>query len=235
MSQEKIDVQALMAKIREDIKSEADKLDGSAPSYIPQSQSSSSETPLLYSEELNYLNEHWNNLSHQTEITSHRPVVGPIIVKAKKFLVNSIWNFVLRDYFERERNFQMNLVKHLNNSARYIDDRIEKIFWQLVDKMDQDVKGLNQRVDKLHFLTLGEMTAKEDEVKERLDEIDSIINSIKQSNKLLEEVRTESVSKEFTPLKTLNISSTCPPVFKNSLEEMNQNIETLNKTLSKRN
>lgn len=147
-SRKEVNVDALMAKIREEVASELD----SAPrvGFQPESRGeTTSESPLLYAEELNYLNAHWSNWATRTEITSHRPIVGRFIVRVKSFLVDIAWNYLLKDYFERERQFQMHLVRHLNATARYIDARVGSIFWDLVGKIDSDILELSARVDRL--------------------------------------------------------------------------------------
>ena len=37
----------------------------------------------------------------------------------------------------------------MNSTARYVDARNAEIFWQLVDKVDKDVTGVNERADRL--------------------------------------------------------------------------------------
>jgi len=225
MSEEKIDIE---------IKDGASDLTDSIPHYVPKN-SYSSDTALIHSEELNYLNENWSSWAFQSEITSHRRVVGPIIVKIKKFFITSIWNFVLRDYFERERNFQMNLVKHLNNSAKYVDERVEKIFWQLVEKVDQDIKGLNDRVDKLHFLSQGESASFEGNVSQELSELKFQIGAIKGRVDSINALTGdgESASSGSEVISPLAIRETIPASWKSSLVELNQTITQVNSALNR--
>ena len=150
-SKRKPDVEAIMARIRRQVKSDISSEKSSTKPYISPTTpfSDGSASPLLYSEELNFLNANWHNWNRKTDITSHRKILGPVIVRLKRFLADIAWNYLLKDYFENERRFQMNLVRHLNSSARYIDARDSRIFWQLVNKLDNDVKAINERTDKL--------------------------------------------------------------------------------------
>lgn len=106
--------------------------------------------PLIYLEELNYLNSHWGDWFTSFQITSHRPVIGKFIVKTKRFFLDLAWKYFLKDYLERERHFQSNLVRYLNATAKYVDSRDAEIFWQIVEKIDNDVSGMNERIDRLY-------------------------------------------------------------------------------------
>ncbi|MDD2941644.1 MAG: class I SAM-dependent methyltransferase [bacterium] len=106
--------------------------------------------PLIYLEELNYLNCHWGDWFTSFQITSHRPVIGKVIVRLKKFFLDLAWKYLLKDYLERERHFQSNLVRYLNATAKYVDSRDAEIFWQIVEKIDNDVSGMNERIDRLY-------------------------------------------------------------------------------------
>lgn len=170
----KPDVEAIMARIRERVRE--DLRNGSTAQKMPAQLfklKESTQVPLLYSEELNYLNANWQNWVTPTEITSHRFLIGPIIVRAKRFLFNFIWKYILKGYFESERQFHMNLVRHLNASARYVEGRNSEIFWELVKKIDHDISEVNTRFDQL--FDLGNMTlrATRHELEERVAQLEA--------------------------------------------------------------
>ena len=145
-------VEAIMARIRKDAK-EFVAESGRKPIKVQPraaSEHGGKHSPVQYSEELNYLNAHWSDWAEATQITSHRKIVGPIIVRIKRFFVDLVWNYLLKGYFERERQFQMHLVRFLNQTAKYVDDRDAEIFWELVNKIDSDISGLNERVDRIY-------------------------------------------------------------------------------------
>ncbi len=153
---EKPDVEAIMAEIRKRVKDDANTRAKDGKSVVahyrsPAANANNGEiSPLLYSEELNYLNANWDFNQGEEEVTSHRPIIGPVIVKVKRLLSGFIRNSVLKRYTEKEKTFHAELVRHLNQTARYVDARDRTLFWQLVDKLDNDVKALNLRSDRLY-------------------------------------------------------------------------------------
>jgi hypothetical protein len=144
------DVEAIMARIREEVRRSSREDQANYPKYVP--PAAEDRRPgkgLIEFEELSYLNAHWNDWSNSEELRSHRRLIGPLIVKAKQFILNVVWEHILKGYLDREKQFQMHLVRYLNESARYIDRRDSEIFWQVVQKADNDVSGLNERMDRL--------------------------------------------------------------------------------------
>jgi len=147
----KPDIKQLMSEIRSQIANEL-KDNSFKPRLSRQSVgqfSQGSVAAILYSDELNYLNANWGNWSPVEEIKSHRKFIGPIIVGFKKFVAKFLFNNLLKSYFSREHDFQMNMVRFLNKNARYIDARDSEIFWQIIQKIDNDIKSVNQRTDVL--------------------------------------------------------------------------------------
>ncbi len=146
-----VDIDAIMKRIRAEVESEIAESGVKMPKYLPPPEklADGSLEPILYSEELNYLNAHWNEWAEGDSFSSHRPLVGKLIVKCKRKLRSFLVETLFKDYFQREREFQMNLVRYLNATARYVDARDSEIFWQLVNKMDSDVTAMNDRADRL--------------------------------------------------------------------------------------
>jgi len=122
---------------------------------------------------LNYINANWANWIAPTEISSHRPVVGPIIVRTKQFIADFLFNVVFKGYFERQREFNMNLVRFLNSTARYIDARDAEIFWQIVTKIDNDVLALNERLDRVYDEVVSTVRTLELEISKRLSKLEA--------------------------------------------------------------
>lgn len=155
-----LDVDEIMAGIRRAIKIGADKIGaesgGEQPlRYTPPAERLFDGAPssILYSEELNYLNARWNSWSERENYSSHRRLLGPLVVRLKRRIRDFLWESIFSSYFEREREFQMQLVKFLNSTARYVDARDADLFWQLVKKIDNDVAAVNERMDVLHDST----------------------------------------------------------------------------------
>ena len=143
------DVEAIMAQIRAEVRRAVSEDRANYPQYFPPAVEKKPGSGLVEFEELRYLNSHWNDWSSSEQLTSHRRFIGPFIVRAKQFILNVVWEHILKGYLDREKQFQMHLVRYLNESARYIDKKDYDIFWQLVQKMDNDVEGLNDRMDRL--------------------------------------------------------------------------------------
>ncbi len=105
--------------------------------------------PIIFSEELKYLNSSWSNWSNQSDFSSHRPIVGKFISFFKRKIQAYLFNVIFKDYIEREREFVMKLVQYSNLTANYIDHRNEKIFWELNQKLDREIEMVSQRNDIL--------------------------------------------------------------------------------------
>lgn len=150
-SSDPVDVRSLMARIRARVKQDLENRPPKLPRYTPPKAklTESVSESVLYSDELNYLNSHWNDWSSPQDISSHRKISGKIVVFVKKRIQSFLWNSLFKTYFEREREFQMQLVRYLNAVARYIDARDTEIFWQLNTKLDNDVTALCERGDRL--------------------------------------------------------------------------------------
>lgn len=158
-----VDIETLMSQIRTEI--QADVASRGTTSSALQTRltklCTDEASPVIYSDELNYLNAHWNDWFEQKEIHSHRKYVGSLIVRLKRFLADRLWKLVFKDYIERERAFQMQLVRFLNQTARYIDSRDAEIFWQLIHKVDTDIETLRDSVAEVRDESLGSVRSVE--------------------------------------------------------------------------
>ncbi len=145
------DVEAIMRRIREDVRLTIKNERAEFPKYIPPAPEDNRNpgTALIDFEELNYINSHWHNWCVTEELNSHRKYFGKLVVKAKRFIIGIVWQYILKGYLEREQQFNMQLVRYLNANARHVDNRDYENFWQLIRKMDNDVAALNDRMDRL--------------------------------------------------------------------------------------
>lgn len=182
-TENKIDITALMQQIRQSAQESA--ADGPAlKRYEAPAQvfHDGNDSPLLYADELNFLNSHWSYNPELGAIASHRPLVGKAIVKLKRFIHKVIWNIGLLGFVEYLRNFQANLVRHLNHSARYIEARNAKLFWNLNHKVDNDISSINERTDRLFDLVSAQMHARIRELEKRVAELEGQVPERKKSN-----------------------------------------------------
>ncbi|GAG83496.1 unnamed protein product, partial [marine sediment metagenome] len=107
-------------------------------------------SPVLYAEELNYLNSNWRPWAVRAELSTHRGFIGKQALKAKEYLLHLVWDIFFAEYFRREEEYQRQLVRYLNKVARYIDARDAELFWQLVGKVDSDIEMANDKSDRLY-------------------------------------------------------------------------------------
>ncbi len=146
------DVEAIMASIRAEVRQRLESEGRTGVKQrgaLPIEPDRNPELPLIDYEELNYMNAHFHDWVQMQAISSHRPVVGRLIVWVKTRLIHLLLNSVLHGYFDKERQFHIRLVKYLNANARYVDNRDYRNFWQLIEKVDKEIVALNERTDRL--------------------------------------------------------------------------------------
>lgn len=125
------DIPALMAQIRERLKNDIDSSLDSRAGLSRAAVKFADENGISYgdmqrSEELKSINRSFSYRGKISEasISSHRPgIVGRMLVKFKRFLTVFTRDAVLRDYLQAEEDFHINLVRFLNDMARYVDAR----------------------------------------------------------------------------------------------------------------
>lgn len=169
MSKDDIDIESVMAGIRQKVREDLKKGRPTVPGFRPSSpaQSGSAASTIVLSPELQYLNAHWCDwLQAEEPPVSHRPVLGKIVLGAKNFVIQTVWKYIFGKYFERERVYQHNIVRFLNQTAYYVDRRDSEVFDHLFQKIDADIKALNERMDRLFDLAASENLALQDEVRE---------------------------------------------------------------------
>ncbi len=103
----------------------------------------------LTSDELRYINLNWNNWDQRTEYTSHRRVLGPVICFFKRKLQAFLFNVIFKEYLEREKTYQAEMVRLCNKLSQYIDHRDGEIFWSTVNKVDSEFSNFERRYDSI--------------------------------------------------------------------------------------
>jgi O-antigen chain-terminating methyltransferase len=137
----------LMQALRSEIEAAAAELD--LPEYFPLKKKGSDLPPISTSDDLNYLNREYSSLFSEPQFSSHRPVVGKALVLLKRLTLGQFWKRVVPMCLEREKQFVLRLVKHLNFASQATDAKIGQIFWQLIGKIDSEVQGVNERTDRV--------------------------------------------------------------------------------------
>ncbi len=169
------DVRSIMERIRERIKEDAANQKSSRRAFVPtkplDSNGQRRAGELLHSEELRYLNSNYQFARLNTEgIQSHRPgLIGKAIVKIKRKVLQLIWDGLLKEYFENERNYQANLVRYLNDIAKYTDSRDAQNFWELVRKIDVDTTKALERIERIADEQSGDLRGSERRLIESLE------------------------------------------------------------------
>jgi len=119
----------------------------------PESGTAPRSGAVLHSEELRYLN---TNYAYPTRlnldgITSHRPgLIGRLIVSFKRRVIRILWDSLFKEYFSAEREYQANLVRFLNDMARYVDGRDTANFWELIRKIDYEIARAMERIERIN-------------------------------------------------------------------------------------
>jgi hypothetical protein len=71
--------------------------------YIPHAKESQvPSSPVIYSDELRYLNHHWGNWSSLSDFNSHRPLLGRLIIPIKKKLQRFIFETCARSTMKKK-------------------------------------------------------------------------------------------------------------------------------------
>ena len=143
----KIDIANLMAEIRERIKADMERHRDERISVSPLAGKFVDSKGIKYgdlqhAENLRYLNTKYafeTALTPDSVVTHRRGFIGRLIVAFKRKCIGFIRNSVLAKYIESERGFVEHLVRHLNDTGRYIDARDERV--------SRDLELLIQRID----------------------------------------------------------------------------------------
>lgn len=169
------DIRSIMERIRERIKADAAEQKNQRRSFVPtkplEANGQRRAGELLHSEELRYLNANYQFARLNADnIKSHRPgVIGKVIVKVKRKVLQLIWDGLLKEYFENERNYQASLVRFLNDVAKYADARDAQNFWELVRKIDVDTTKALERIERIADEQSGDLRASERRCIENLE------------------------------------------------------------------
>lgn len=163
---------ALMQEIRERVKREigsaAPVRAAFAPSQGNFEGAGEKGADLINAEELRFLNLNYGYSAtalHGTVLTSHRPgILGRLIVATKRRILAWLRDGLLKEYFEREREYQAHLVRFLNHTSRHIAERDGAIFWELIRKIDVDIAKSLERIERIHDESMASLRTVEREL-----------------------------------------------------------------------
>lgn len=206
MPDERPDIRKIMTEIRERVREDLEKNRDKRTPFRPKAadfdtspQARAGE--LLNSEELRYLNQNyaysWSARLNLDSISSHRPgILGRAIVKVKRKLLCILWDNLLKDYFESEKEYQANLVRYLNHVSKYVDSRDAANFWELIRKIDYDVQKALDRIERINDEQTASMRSSE---RRAHDTLDGALGNIRENLARLNTFASQSEDK----LKTL--------------------------------
>ena len=125
-----IDIKALMAEIRQKVTNNLEEMKDDRPDFLTyQAKLNAEDGPkageLLKSPDLLTINQLFarDTITSSDHIKSHRGgFVGKIIDKVKRKIHGTIIG-MLENYFSGEKEFKAHLVRHLNETAKYVDGR----------------------------------------------------------------------------------------------------------------
>jgi O-antigen chain-terminating methyltransferase len=177
-----------MERIRNRIRDNAAKLDDVLPIRKQASlESGNGLKPgaLAFSEDLRYLNaEHsFPTRCHPARgVKSHRGgLIGRAITAVKRKALSMVWSALEQELLVKWREYQAHLVRQLNLTATYVDERDAAIFWDLVRKIDAD----SERLDLLMREARGTLhtfqehqNAHETEHRRALQQIQNAVHSL---------------------------------------------------------
>lgn len=151
----KTKIEELMEQICSKVKQDGLQKRTHIPRHVIKKDFAPHSTSALHSAELNYLNAQWN-LLFPSEITITGNQSLSLLAKIKFHLRRRLRNFILGEYLSKELDYRSNLVRFLNLLTRYVDERDKQIFWQLIEKLDNDCEGMNIRSDQVFNLLMSE-------------------------------------------------------------------------------
>lgn len=146
-------IDTLMEEIRQKVKDEVSRNGSDRNVEFKPSEVKVKAGALLHSQDLRAINQMYTYGAQfdESTIQSHRKgFIGRALVSLKRKLFRKLWDGLLRDYMNKEREFQASVVRFLNETARYVDARDSEIFWGLNHKVDVDVTKSVERADRLY-------------------------------------------------------------------------------------
>ncbi|MGH7898622.1 MAG: class I SAM-dependent methyltransferase, partial [Candidatus Binatia bacterium] len=147
-------VEDIIQRIRREIAEEA-----AAESIEPRGKPVDAEAlpKVAYRPELNYLNRNWQLFDANSEMRSHRRLLGPVVLRFKRWLRRLVIG-VLDGYFDKERIFLRELVRFNNELA----ERSDRILREVTER----TKAVAERNDL--FLAAFDMRLEELEAREQM-------------------------------------------------------------------
>jgi 2-polyprenyl-3-methyl-5-hydroxy-6-metoxy-1,4-benzoquinol methylase len=177
-----IDIVALMTDIRKRILSDMERHRDERAAISPLAGKFVDSRGIKYgdlqhAENLRYLNTHYpfeTKLSGLEIVTHRRGLIGKLVVLFKRKVTGFLRNSVFAQYLAAERGFVEHLVRHLNDTGRYIDARDERISKELEIMMQRADDEKTQTIFALQRQLVDLSTGFD----QRLAQIDSMVRGL---------------------------------------------------------
>jgi 2-polyprenyl-3-methyl-5-hydroxy-6-metoxy-1,4-benzoquinol methylase len=181
-STSKADIVQLMVEIRERIKADMESHRDERITISPLAGKFVDSRGIKYgdlqhAENLRYLNTQYafeTQLTPDSVVTHRRGLLGRLVVAFKRKCIGFIRNSILAPYLASERGFVEHLVRHLNDTGRYIDARDERVV--------RDLELLMQRIDdektQSIFALQRQLVELSTSFEQRLSHVDAMVRGL---------------------------------------------------------
>jgi len=152
INDEEINVEEIMQKIRENIKRRKENEDlrenEIRDSYQHQDQiMNQNNNPPRWADEikrdLDYVNWSWDIQNNSYLISSHRPVVGKLLVKGRNIVHGEVKRYV-DPVINKQREFNESVLRILNSIVKKMPEQEEHIISKLISETEKNHQGRNQ-------------------------------------------------------------------------------------------
>ncbi|MDI3534977.1 MAG: hypothetical protein PWQ82_1342 [Thermosediminibacterales bacterium] len=177
INDEEINVEQIMEQIRQNIKKRKIKevdLPDLESLALEDNDYNASFNRTEFEENVKYNNIAWN-IQTEYQITSHRKIIGRLIVFAKKIL-RKLLRWYINPPFYRQREFNASVTRSLNQIKAFIDDNLT-----MYNQLNEKILLLKEYVDKsANYNRLKKLES-------FVSETENEINNVKERMKLIEQ------------------------------------------------
>lgn len=185
---DKVSLDDLYLELEEKIKNEIGSNGKKLPKFNPfkvNLNNDMEEGALIRSELLENINKGYlyPTLCDFNQVTTPKKgLIGKVIILVKKRIYKFVVG-ILSNYLKAEKQHELNIVRFLNETVKYIDKRDSDVFFNLIRKIDQDVISLNRRIeeafDEEHMSSNKEEYKNKIEIlNSKVDELNSIVSGL---------------------------------------------------------
>lgn len=192
MKSDEIDVEALIKKVKENMdakkRRQNNEIINDSKSDI---KAGTTKGPAIVADELAsdicYLNNNWKIENNSYVISSHRQLVGPVLVKGRKLVNGEIRRYV-DPMLWAQSEFNASLVRVIGGSITNIDERLRDIDNHNSD-IDTRIRDIDNRINDVNVSLDGKI----EDIKKKC--IDSVNITSSQLEKRIDDLKKEAVNR----------------------------------------